>query len=281
MPVSFSTLAPSQMELTPVRVTFKGIDLGGTKKNATVSIEAMKAEIKADQLGDTTIDRRVSGHKFTVTTEITEFRNKDNWKVVFPWMAEVVSGGNKAMYASSQIGRSDLADAGVLLLHPLSLPDADFSGDLKFYLAIAEGKSEIVYGPGEQITLKIVWNILPDTSVVPARFMFHGDTAIGLVAATAGSPSFVGTGNGTMTGVAVYSGITVTESIVATAVTAVANGGVFNVNGSVSGPLGLATVGIAFTSSNPSVISFTINDGATDFIVGDAFTIATTAANYA
>lgn len=276
-PVSTAVITPGNLELTPVRVTFKGVDLGATLGNASIAIEAMKADIKADQLGETVIDRKITGLKFAVTTELAEIKLKDNWKVVFPWLNLITSGANKQMFANSQIGRADSDDAGELILHPLSLPDADKSGDYKFYKAIAEGKSEIVYGPGEQARLKIVFNILPDFSTTPARFMVHGDPTIGLIDAAAGAPALVGTGDGTMTGVSVFNGATKTETITAKLVTVSANGGVFHVEGSVSGSIGLATVGVAFVSD---VIAFTINDGATDFALNDTFTVATTAANY-
>ena len=277
MTTSNAVVTTSKMELTPMRVTFKGVDLGGTLGNAAVNIEFTKAEIKADQSGETVRDRRTSGLNITMTTELAEIKNKDIWKVVFPHARLVTSGGNKQMYFENNIGDSDLANSGILLLHPLSLADADLSGDFKFFKACADAKSEIIYGPTEQAKLKIIWNILPDDSVIPNRFFVHGDPTIGLVAASAGSPVFVGTGNGTMTSVAVYSGVTKTETITATCIAAVANGGIFQVSGSLSGPLGNATVGSNFVSPE---ISFIINDGTTDFIVGDAFTVATTASNY-
>lgn len=277
MAVSYSTITPTNLELTPMRVTYKGVDLGATLDNVVLGIETMKAEIKADQLGDTVIDRRVSGHKFTVTTSLAEAKFKDNWKAVFPNMNLVTSGGSKIGYFDSQVGRSDIDDAGELVLHPLSLPDADKSGDYLFYKATADANSELTYGPNDQLRLKLVMNVYPDFSVSPVRFMLHGDPTVGLTSASAGSPVLVGTGNGTMTSVTVFNGQTVTETITATCVTAATDGGVFHVSGSVSGSLGLATVGVSFVSD---VISFTINDGATDFIVGDAFTVATTAANY-
>lgn len=277
MSVSFASVAPVNLELTPMRVTYKGVDLGATLGNCSLSIEIAKAELKADQYGETVLDRRVSGHKFTISTELAEVRLKDNWKIVFPHMDLVTSGGNKAGYFASKIGLADSASAGILILHPLALPDSDKSGDYKIYLAVSDEKSEVVYGPGEQVKLKMVWNVLPDFSVQPARFIFHGDPTIGLIAASAGSPSYSGTGGGTLGSVSVFSGASVTETITATCVTASAGAGVFNVNGSVSGPLGLATVGVAFSSSK---IAFTISDGTPDFIVGDQFTIAVTAANY-
>lgn len=270
------------MELTPCRVTFKGVDLGGTLDNVVVRPKFSKAEIKADQSGETVRDRRVSGFNVQIETSLTEVQLKEIWKVVFPHAKLVGAGINKMMYFQAAVGDSDLANAGPLILHPLSKANADLSGDHKFFLACASAESELVLSPTDQAKLKIVWNVLPDDSVQPERFYIYGDPSIGLVAATAGAPAFVGTGNGVISGVAVASGITKTETITLTCVTAVPNGGVFAVSGSLSGALGLATVGVGFTPppADPQVISLLINDGAVDFIVGDTFTIATVAANY-
>lgn len=278
MPTSNAVVTTSKMELTPMRVTFNGVDLGGTLSNVVVNTEYSKAEIKADQSGDTVRDRRTSGLNITVTTELAEIQDKDIWKVVFPH-AQLVDGGlaGKQMYFVNNIGDSDLANAKPLVLHPLSKQDSDLSGDFNFYLACSDAKSEIVYSPTEQTKLKIVWNILPDDSVVPNAFFVYGDPSIGVVAASASSPVFVGTGNGTMTSVAVYSGFTKTETITVQCVGEVTNAGNFSVNGSLSGPLGIAVVGVNFSSPE---ISFIINDGSTDFDIGDAFTVSTVAANY-
>lgn len=261
-----------------MRVNFDGSDLGGTLDNVTVNVEFTKSEIKADQSGDTVRDRRVSGLNISVTTALAENRLKDNWKKVFPH-AKLVDGGiaGKSMYFQSAIGDSDLANSKVLILHPLSLADADKSGDYKFFKACADAKSEVVYSPTEQTKINVVWNILPDDSVQPERFFIHGDPTIGLVNALAAAPVYTGTGNGVISGTTVVNGVTKTETITLLCIHAAANAGVFQVSGSLSGPLGNATVGVGFSSP---VISLLINDGTTDFIVGDQFTIATTAANY-
>ena len=278
-PVSSAVVTTSKMELTPMRVSFNGTDLGGTLGNCSVMVEYTKAEIKADQSGETPRDRRVSGVKFSVTTELAEINDMTKWKVVFPHAKIVGSAPNQMIYFQAAVGDSDLSNAHQLVLHPLSKADADLSGDYKFFLACADAKSEVVYGPGAQSKLKVIWNILPDASVQPERFFIHGDPTIGIVAAVAGTPALVGTGNGTMGSVVAYNGFTKTETVTATCVTAVVNGGVFEVHGSISGPMGLATVGTNFVAFGGE-ISFTIADGATDFIVGDAFTVATTAANF-
>ena len=90
--------------------------------------------------------------------------------------------------------------------------------------------------------------------------------------ATPGTPGYAGTGNGTMTGVDAYpAAVTETWTIACTA--AALNGGTFSVTGSVSGAQASATVGTPYDNG---LIKFTINDGTTDFIVGDTFTIAVT-----
>lgn len=280
MSASNAVVTPGNLELSPCRVTFNGVDLGATLGNVTVSPKYSKVPLKADQFGDQTdIDYVVNGFSVQIETELAETSLKDNWKVVFPNARLITSGGNKAMYFENMVGDKDSSHAAILLLHPLSSVNGDLSHDHRFYKAVATAESQYVFSPGTQSKLKIVWKVLPDTAVVPPRFYFIGDPAVGLVAASFTGPTYAGTGNGTMTGTAVYSGSTRTETITATLVTAAVNGGTFNVNGSVSGPLGLATVGIAFAAPGNQV-SFTINDGTTDFIVGDQFTIPTTASNY-
>lgn len=284
---SFANVNPQNMELTPGRWKYDGVDIGGTLGNSKIAWKIKKSEIKADQTGDTALDRRVSGYALTVETELAEIINKATWKILFP-NADLIGpdgGGNYAIHWRVKIGASDIAAAKQLLFHPLSLPDNDLSGDQLFYLATASEESEITYGPDQQAKLKIVWNIYPDFSAGPAcRLMHHGDPAIGLIAASAGSPSFTGTGNGTLTAVVVDDDFTQDETITVTCIgTNGAHKSAWKVVGSLSGNLGTVELtggagGTGNFSSGP--IDFTITDGSTDFIVGDAFSIVTVAANY-
>lgn len=85
----------------------------------------------------------------------------------------------------------------------------------------------------------------------------------------------VGTVGGTRTGTGTLTGIeasptSVTETWTLTCTAAAVDGGTFSVSGSVSGAMAAATVGVAYSAAR---IKFTLNDGATDYIVGDVFTI--------
>jgi hypothetical protein len=80
------------------------------------------------------------------------------------------------------------------------------------------------------------------------------------------------TGNGTLTAIEA-SPTAVTETWTLTCTATATNGGTFSVVGSVSGSVGSATVGTAFTHSK---ITFLLSDGTVDFASGDTFTIPVT-----
>lgn len=173
---TFPAVTVSNMELTPMMVKFSGVDLGGTLSNVVISAKYAKAAIKADQLGTTDLDYRVTGVEITVTTELAEIKSADIWKVVFP-NATLISGPPKAIQFNTNVGDSDLAHTGMLVLHPLSDTALGNDYDHTFWCAVASAESTITYGPTEQSKLKIVWKILPDTSVTPYRFYRMGDIA--------------------------------------------------------------------------------------------------------
>jgi hypothetical protein len=285
MAVSYANVDGSKMELTPMRVSYRGVDLGGTLSNVVVEMKYEKAEIKADQLGSTVMDRRVKGFICTVTTEFTQVQDKLNiWKAVFPHANHAGTAPADAMDFNSAVGDGDLINSGLLTLHPLSQIDSVLDYDFTFFKATADAQSSITYGPDKQATIKIIFNVLPDTSVVPPRFMRYGNpgtifTPAAFAAAVAGGGNV---GNGTVSGISVNNATTKTETWTLTCIDAIVNAGIFSVVGSVTGARGVAYVGTAYHSNSitpsQSEINFLINDGATDFAVGDTFTIATTAA---
>jgi len=286
MSLSNATITPTNIPLSPMRVTWNGVDLGGTVDGCNLSIKYETADIMVDQWGKTVADKKVSGHAYSVKMTLAEIKNKDLFKVAFPSSNEISSGGNHMIYADMQIGDSLLAKAKVLTLHPLEASDADLSEDYMFYKAIPTEVSEVKYGPDKQSGLSIEFIVFPDTTTVPARFFIYGDPTIGIVNASAGSAVAAtgNTGNGTIDTITVANAYTKTETITALVIgTGAASSNVFKVSGSQSGILGTATLAAAGAStvnfvSNP--INFKITQGGTQFVTGDSFTIATTASNY-
>lgn len=173
--MSSATVTPGNMDIGPCKVTFDGVDLGGTLGNVTVSFKVAKAAMKADQFGDTVLDESVSGIECTVETEIAEVRDKDKLAKVFPNATLITSGAQKALQFNSAIGSRSLALAKELVLHPLVEATTSEDFDWTFYKAIPTEESSYVFSPTEQGKMKIQWRILLDTSVVPARMFRHGD----------------------------------------------------------------------------------------------------------
>jgi len=97
-------------------------------------------------------------------------------------------------------------------------------------------------------------------------------TVLGKITKAIGAPVKTGTGNGTCTDVSLGATAKIgTYTMTCTA--AVGNGGTFSVVDPDNMQLTNATVGTAYAGP----INFKINDGTTDFIVGDKFTIAVAA----
>lgn len=95
---------------------------------------------------------------------------------------------------------------------------------------------------------------------------------------TTGAVTQTGTGNGTLTLGGTYPSAgtfpaTITETWTLTCTATATNGGTFSVVGSVSGAQANATVGTPYANT---FVAFTINDGSTDFQLGDTFSFTTT-----
>ena len=289
MTTSTATVNPNNISLTPQRVTFGGVDLGGTVSSVKIKKDIKMSDIMVDQFGKTPIDKVVSGYAYQVELELAEVKFKPNWKVVYPSDSLITSGPNQALRSDMNIGDHLLAHAQLLTLHPLEASNADVSTDYNFAKAASIQASEIDYGPEKQSGLKVTFVIFPDLTASPPHFMTYGDPGIGSVSASAGSPTpGSNTGNGTVDTVAVFNGITKAETITILALDSGGGGNDFFVSGSVSGALGYVHVSAASGSNStfiplagsPQVINFKVHQGTIEFIAGDSFTIVTTPSNF-
>lgn len=136
---------------------------------------------------------------------------------------------------------------------------------------LSEGRhpGEIIIGGHDDISKDVL--VIPESQTVKPGAVL-GKVAI--VAGVVATPSYAGTGNGVLTLASPPVSTKVKDGdYKLTCVTAAANGGVFRVEDPQGRSLGNATVGQAFNKD----LKFTIADGATDFVVGDEFTITVAA----
>lgn len=290
MSTSQATIDPTQIPLTPMRVTFSGNDLGGTVGGVDLSVKYETSPIMVDQFGKTEINRKVSGQAYTIKMTLAQIIDKDKVKVVLPSSHEIVSGINKSIYQDMQIGDDLLSHAQQLILHPLEKSNADLSEDWLFYKAVCIGTTEVKYGAEKQSGMTAEFVVFPDTGISPARFLVYGDPTIGIVNAAAGAAVAGGgnVGNGPVGTIAVYNGFTKTETITMTCLGVPAtNKSNWEVHGSLSGPLGIlqlanSSSGMSASFTTPgSEISFTMTSSSVPYAVNDTFTISTTGANFA
>jgi len=172
--MSTATIDATKMELTACRVSFgplgTEVDLGGTLGSVKMVWKYMKSDIMADQTGKSPLDKSVSGFMCDVEFEIAQVKDKTLWAIAFP-NAALVPGtganvGKNKMVFKSNIGDKDLSHAKSLVLHPLSMLDADKSMDYNFPLAVGTAESEIVMGHDKQQMLKIKMTCYPDATGV-------------------------------------------------------------------------------------------------------------------
>lgn len=111
------------------------------------------------------------------------------------------------------------------------------------------------------------------TANAPSTGAIGVTTNVGAWPVNISTVTYTGTGNGTMTGPTATAGVTDSHSWEAILTTTAVNGGTFTVkkNGVT---VGTVAVGVQFTHEG---LSFTINDGATDFALNDKFTWTTSA----
>lgn len=283
--LSTANVTPTDIILSPCRLTFGGVDLGGTMGGVQIGVKLDLADIMVDQYGKTVIDKKVSGHAYHVKTELAEAKNVDHWAVAFPSSQEIINGPTKSMLFQMAIGDSLLSHAQELIVHPLENANADLSGDFTFDLAVCTEAVEIKFDASKQTGLAVDFVILPNTAVSPARFFVYGDPTNGVVHAIAAAavPGGGNVGNGTIGTEVAYDAYTKTEVVTVRCVGAT-TGNDFFVSGSVSGALGEFHVAAASASTHSFVcneISFIFTQGSTQSAYNDSYTIATTASNYA
>jgi len=186
---------PNDMELTPGILYWQphgataSTNLGATLGTIKVAIKTNKAHLLADQTGSTPLDSAISGHEFTLTTEMPQTRDYLLASYLFPHAT--LEGGtpydgtspSAALQWNNKVGSRDLTVAGMLTMHPQDLPTNNSAYDMTFYVACPTEMSEIDNGPAKQSTWKVVWTVYPDTAN-PAtsgsndyRFMRRGNTS--------------------------------------------------------------------------------------------------------
>lgn len=277
---------PQSIFVSSAALIVDGVDVG-LISNVKISNKELTTAVNTDQLGKMVVNDFYVGHEASGECTFDEF-TAVKMKKAFPQANLINNAGVYRLTFGKQIGYDYLSLAKEFVIIPTS-DDTTYKGrNFKYWKGIFVGEAESEYGPDKKLVFKAKMKFYPDTTKPAGEWLgFFGDPAAGALvpsSAAAAVPGGGNVGNGTVTGISTTDGFTKTETWTLTCIAAVLNGGLFSVTGSVTGARGVATVGSAYASNvlvpANSEIFLTINDGATDFAVGDSFTIATTAAQY-
>lgn len=277
---------PQNIFLSSAALQVDGVDVG-LISGVKVTLKELTSTVMTDQLGKMPANDFYVGHEATGEITFDEF-TAAKMKIAFPQAVFLTSGGVSRLSFGKQIGYDYYSIAKSFKFIPTS-DDTTYAGrQFFFWKGVFVGDASVDYGPDKKLVFKAKVKFYPDVTQPPGLWIgYFGDPAAGTLVPASAAPAVAGggnVGNGTVSGLGVNDNFTQTESWTLTCIHAAANSGIFSVTGSVSGALGNATVGSPYTSNSitpaNSALSFTINDGSTDFAIGDSFTIATTAANF-
>lgn len=277
---------PANLFLSSAAISLDGVDVG-LVSGVKVNVKHEVTEGKSDQFGKSVINHFYVGDSITIEMMLDEI-TAPRFRTAYPHAALVTSGGAARVTWGKPVGQDFFSLAKQLVIQPTA-DDTAYSGRrFTFYKAIPVGDSALEYGPDKKMQIKVTLTCYPDATQPNGEWYgYFGDAAAGSIIHASAAAAVAGggnVGNGTVGSIIVNDSFTKTETWTLTCIAAIANSGLFSVVGSVTGARGVATVGSSYTSNvitpSNSEIGFLISDGATDFAVGDTFTIATTAKSY-
>lgn len=277
---------PGNILVSAAVLILNGVDIGFAS-GIKIKGKEETTPVTTDQLGKTVINHFHVGDSWSVECHLDEL-TAAQLKKAFPQGKLMSSGGVSRISWGKPIGSDYFSLAQTLEVKPTA-DDVNYKGrNFKFYKAVPMGDSEIEEKPDGKAVIKVTFHCYPDLTQAAGEFYgFFGDPAAGAITPASAASAVAGgsnVGNGTISAIVVNDTFTKSETWTLTCIHAATNSGIFSVVGSVTGARGNATVGSTYTSNTitpgNSEIQLLINDGTTDFAIGDTFSIVTTAKLY-
>jgi hypothetical protein len=266
--------SPQEILVSAAALLVDGVNVG-LVSGVKLTIKELTTDVMTDQAGKSIVNTFYVGNEMSGECEFDQF-TAVKMGLAFPQADLIVSGPTSRLAFGKPIGADYYSIAKEFVFIPTSDDVNYFGRQFKWWKGVFVGEASIDYGPDKKLTFKSKMKFYPDFTKPAGQFFgYMGDPAAGTFTPASAAAAVAGggnVGNGTVSGVSVNNTFTKTETWTLACIATAVNGGLFTVTGS----------SFASNSAIPanSEIILTINDGATDFAIGDSFTIATTAANY-
>ena len=137
----------NNVKLGVCKITFDGIDLGYTKGGVEVAVTTETYKTEVDQFGKSAISETIMGRECKIKVPLAE-TTLENLVKVMPGATLVTDGVDptkKRVDVVNGVGINLLSVAKVLVLHPQSLADNDYSQDFNVPIAATAGALNFAY----------------------------------------------------------------------------------------------------------------------------------------
>lgn len=162
----------ANVKLGVCSVEFNSVDLGHTKGGVTVTYEPTYHDLMVDAYGETVIDKKLLGEKFTAKVPLAE-STLANLQIAIP---EGTTDGSKLTIGST-VGDSLSDEAKQLVLHPIANESTNLEDDVVFHKAVVASTIELPYqNDGERI-IEVEFVALIDETKTDGNYLgFIGDS---------------------------------------------------------------------------------------------------------
>lgn len=157
----------TNVKVGPCSVTFNGVDLGHTKGGAEVSYEPVYHDVMVDKYGETIVEKRLMGEKWTAKVPLAELTIV-NLRNAMP-QTTFAGAANTRITVGSAAGKKATDKAAVLVLHPLT--ENTRVRDIVFYKAFVGSPVMLPHKVDEEAVFEVVFEALLDETRADGNYL--------------------------------------------------------------------------------------------------------------
>jgi len=153
-------------------VKFNNVDLGHTKGGVVVTYEPTYHDVTVDYYGETVVEKRLLGEKFTAKVPLAE-ATLANLAIAIP---EGTTSGDKLTIGSS-VGDALSDNAKVLVLHPIANEVGNLDDDVVMHKAVVASSIELPFTNNGEKIIEVEFIALLDETKTDGNYLgFIGDS---------------------------------------------------------------------------------------------------------
>lgn len=165
----------TKVQMGVCSVTLDGNDIGHTKGGVEIAYEPVLKDVTVDLYGETPVEKKLIGEKLTAKIPFAEYTIA-NLNKAMPHTT-LAGAGNARATVGSQSGKSAIAKAVQLVIHPIAA-GASRAYDVVMYKAYQSGKIALHHKIDEEKIVMVEYQALIDETKSDGNYLgLFGDSA--------------------------------------------------------------------------------------------------------